>query len=202
MAENVHIDAVARVYASSLFELAEAKGGQEAIEEVASELEAILELGRQDRQFGEFLASRILSDEARAESLKKILQGRVTDLTLHFLLVLNEKDRLSRLEDIAAAFDQMAQDKFGRVEVDVYTASPADQAQLDRIAERLRQAMGREPVLHNYADAEMIGGLKLQIGDQLIDASVSTRLARMREKLATRGAAEVRSAVERFLTDS
>lgn len=193
------VDAVSRVYAQSLFELAEAKGGQSVIEEIADELESIVELARSDKAFSEFLSSRILAAEARRESLKKIFGGRVSDLTFNFLLVLNEKDRLSRIADIVAAYDFLLQEKFGRVEVDVYTATPIDQGQLDSIKNRLQSALGKEPVLHAYTDAEMLGGLKMQVGDQLIDASVATRLRRMKDKLATEGAAKIRGAAERFL---
>lgn len=193
------VDAVSRVYAQSLFELAEAKGGQQAIEEVADELESIVELARADRTFGEFLASRILATEARESSIKTIFSGKVSDLTFNFLLVLNEKDRLGRLSDIAAAYDYLLQEKFGRVEVDVFTAAAIDQSQLDSIKNRLSSALGKEPVLHAYTDAAMLGGLKLQVGDQLIDASVATRLRRMKDQLATEGGAKIRGASERFL---
>ncbi len=195
------VDAVSRVYAQSLFELAETQGGQATIEEIADELETIVELARSDKAFGEFLSSRILAVEARRESLNKIFSGRVSPLTFNFLLVLNEKDRLSRIADIVAGYDLLLQEKFGRVEVDVYTAAPIDRAQLDSIKNRLQASLGKEPVLHAYTDAAMLGGLKLQVGDQLIDASVSTRLRRMKDKLATEGAAKIRGASERFLSE-
>ena len=112
-------DALARVYAESLFELAEARGGREALEETLDELEDILELAREDARFSEFLASRALGVESRGRSLKRILQGRCTDLTLRFILLLNEKERMGHLPPIVAAFDEKVQEAFGRVEVDV-----------------------------------------------------------------------------------
>ena len=193
------VDAVARVYAQSLFELAEAAGSQAAIEEAADELEAIVELARSDRSFGEFMSSSILAADKRAESLKAIFAGRITERMLRFLLVLNEKGRLGRLESIAEAFDMLLQDKFGRVEVGVWTAAPADELTLAAIRDRLRAALKREPVLHASVDETMLGGIRLQVGDQLIDGSVSTRLRRMKEQLSQRGAATIRSGADRFL---
>src|SRR5690606_26706842 len=124
--------------------------------------------------------------------------GRISDLTFRFLHVLNEKDRLNRLGDIVAAYDLLLQERFGRVEVDVYTASQIDQSQLEAIKHRLQAALGKEPVLHAYTDTNMLGGLKLQVGDQLIDASVATRLRKLRDKLTTQGAAKIRGGAERF----
>lgn len=196
------IDAVSRVYAQSLFDLADEAGSQAKIEEIADELETILELARSDRTFGEFLSSQILPADARLHSLRTIFTGRVCDLTLNFLCVLNEKNRLNRLGDIAGAYDHLLQERFGRVEVDVYTADPIDPAQLDSIKERLRSALNREPILHAYTEPTMLGGLKLLIGDQLIDASVATRLRRLHEKLATEGSTRIRAAAARFLEDN
>ncbi|MBY0262493.1 MAG: F0F1 ATP synthase subunit delta, partial [Phycisphaerales bacterium] len=114
-------DALARIYSSALLDMAK-PDGQGQIENVLGELEDILEMARADRSFSEFLASRILPAAKREQSLKSILGGRVSDLTLRFLLVLNEKDRLSHLPAIVGAYQQAVQESYGRVEVDVYTA--------------------------------------------------------------------------------
>ena len=192
-------DALARLYAASLFELAQADGGQARIEEISDELESIIGLAQSDFAFGEFLASRILGAQAREGSLKKIFSGRVSDLTLRFLLVLNEKDRLRHLPSIAAAYDEQVQRAFGRVEVDVYTASEIGPEEVAMIKSRLHTVLNKEPVIHTYTEPAMIGGIKLQIGDQLIDASVASGLRKMRDQLNTHGLAEIRSRAEDFM---
>lgn len=195
-------DALARTYAQSLFELAQAQGGQAKIEEIQSQLEDVLELARSDRRFNEFLASRILPAKARGASLEKIFRGRASDLLVNFLLVLNEKGRLGHLAPIAAAFDELVQEVFGRVEVDVYTASPLGAEDLESIRAELRKVLGREPVVHPYTDGSMLGGIKFQIGDRLIDGSLATRLRRMRETLDQDGAAAVRAKAERIIEEN
>lgn len=186
-------DALARIYAASLFSLARKEGGPERSEEVQGELEDILELARSNAQFGEFLASLILSAKERKGSLEKILKGRVSDLTYKFLQVLNEKGRLGHLSPIVSAYEQMVQHAYGRVEVDVYTAAPIDQQEVANIRDRLKSMLGKDPVIHAYTDESMIGGLRLQIGDQLIDGSVRTQLRKLRDNLTATGGAEIRS---------
>jgi F-type H+-transporting ATPase subunit delta len=195
-------DALARVYADSLFQLAEKAGGQNEIESVLGELEDILEIARSDTRFSEFLSSQILPVEARGEALKRILSGRASLLAMNFLLVLNAKGRLGHLAPIVAALDQRVQEAFGRVEVDLYTASPISGDELGAIRDRLREKLRREPIVHPYVDADMIGGLKLQIGDQLIDASVAARLAKLRDRLAREGSAQIRARAERLYDES
>lgn len=186
-------DALAHTYARSFFELARDAGGQPKIEECLGELEDILEIARGDARFAEFLSSRVLPASSRAASMKSIFEGRVSDLTLRFLQVLNEKERLSHLPAIVAALDQIAQESFGRIEVDVYTAAPISGDELNAVRSRLSDILSKEVVVHPYTDASMIGGVKLRIGDQLVDGSVATRLRKMRQRFTTSGAAEVRA---------
>ncbi len=192
-------DALADVYARSLYELAEKHAGREAVESALGELESVLELARSDARFSEFLASRVLPVTERARSLEKIFKGRLDETTLRFLLVLNQKGRLSHLPAIVGALDKRVQEKFGRVEVDVYTAAPISPEELRAIKTRLQTAIGREPILHPYLDESMIGGIRIQIGDRLIDGSIATALRRMREQLAEAGAARLRAATDRIL---
>ena len=194
-------DAVAEIYARSVFELALERGGRELTERVAAELEAILDLARQDKRFGEFLASRILPMAKREASLGRILKDRCDKLTCDFLLTLNRKGRLGHLPAITAALDQIVQDRFGRVEVDVYTAAPMPRPDLTALRDRLAGALGKEVVVHPYTDESMIGGVRLRIGDQLVDASLSSKLRRMRDRLAREGAANLRGRMRSVLDD-
>ena len=197
----IHTDAIAKVYAKSLYELADDAGGREKIVELAEELEQICELARGDRTFREFLASPIINTKARGEAIRRIFHGRVTDLALRFLLVLNNKVRLRRLESISAAFDQLVHEALGRIEVDIYTPGPLGPEQLDTIKQRIQAALGKDPVLYSYTDAAMIGGVRLRIGDQLIDGSVASRLRRLRQHLLTSGSSAVRQRLDRIIEE-
>ncbi len=197
----IHTDAIAQVYAKSLYELAHDAGGHDKIVELAQELEQICELARSDRMFLEFLASPIIDTKARGESVRRIFDGRITDLALRFLLVLNDKARLRRLDSISAAFDQLVHESFGRVEVDIYTPGPLGQEQVETIKQRIQTALNKEPVVYAYTDDQMIGGVKLRIGDQLIDGSVANRLRRLRQSLLTTGGSAVRQRLSEIIEE-
>jgi F-type H+-transporting ATPase subunit delta len=199
---NTQADALAYVYAHSLFELADQAGGTEKILEVAGELEQVCELARGDASFREFVASPIIDAAKRTASLRAIFENRITDLTLRFLLVLNHKQRLGHLEAINTALDQLVQERFGRVEVDVYTPAPLGDEQLQIVAQRIQAAIGKEPVIRSQTDESMIGGIKLRIGDQLIDGSVATRLRRMKQDILSRDLTDEAGALHRFLEDA
>jgi len=194
-------DALAQVYARSAFELARQAGGRAKIEEISDELEQLVELTRSDRRFHAFLSSPVIDLARRGESLRVLLNGRVSDLTLRFMLVLNRKGRLGRLDAIAEAYSHLVQEEFGRVEVDLYTAAPLGPEARASIKDRIHRALGKEPVIHPYTDPKMIGGVKLRIGDRLVDGSVQTRLRRIKHNLLTKGSAGLRDRIARFITD-
>jgi len=196
---NANADALAKVYARSLFELATDAGGTDKLMEVADELEQICELAREDKKINLFLSSPIVDVKARGKALSAIFTNRITDLTLRILLVLNNKGRLDRLESIETAFDQLVQEAFGRIEVDVITPVAIDAELIATIKEKISTVLGKEPILHPYVDESLLGGIKLRIGDQLIDGSVQTRLRKLSEELKNNGGAAVRERFESFM---
>ena len=196
---KANADALANVYARSLFELATDAGGTDKLMEVADELEQICELAREDKKINLFLTSPIVDVKARGKALSAIFTNRITDLMLRFLLVLNNKGRLDRLESIETAFDQLVQEAFGRIEVDVITPVAIDAELIATIKEKISTVLGKEPILHPYVDESLLGGIKLRIGDQLIDGSVQTRLRKLSEELKNNGGAAVRERFESFM---
>lgn len=186
-------EAVDRVYAESLFELAEREGGRDRLEALSDELDQLVELTRSNAEFSEFLSSRIVAEEKRSASLRTMLDGNVSGLVLRFILVLNDKGRLMRFLTIVAAFQELVRDRFGKVEVDVFTRHPLSSDQVDQIRERLRSAIGREPVVYAYTEEGMIGGVKMQIGDRLFDNSIQTKIRNMSELLVRDGQSLIRA---------
>jgi F-type H+-transporting ATPase subunit delta len=194
-------DAVDKVYALSLFELAETQGGRAGLEALASECEELANVIRENRTLAEFFNSRIIPMRDKDRTIRAIFSGRVSDLLLRFLLVLNRKERVNRTLSILTACDQLMQERFGKVEVDLFTRFPLPAEQVESIRRRLQETLQREPIVHTYLDEEMIGGIKMQVGDKLIDASVATQLRRMRERLVEEGGATVRAKADRIIEE-
>lgn len=193
-------DTLARIYAQSLFDLADQAGGRDKILEIADELEQVCELLRSDRAFADYCGSPVIDTARRATGLRSIFTNRITDLVLRFMLVLNTNGRLDRFETIQTAFDQLVQEAWGRVEVDVWTASPMHEDTRSMLATRLHEILGKEPVLHPWVDDRIIGGVRIRIGDQLIDGSVAARLRQFERTLRTEGNHAISHAPETFLS--
>lgn len=192
-------DAVSSLYAHALFDSAAEKGGEQAVLDTLAELEAVMELARADKKFNEFLASRIVGVDQRGDSLERMFKGRLSDYTVRFLQVLNGNGRLHALPAVVQAFDSLTHERFGRVEVDVYTATPMSDADRQALAGLLQAKLGRHPVIHAHTEPSMLGGIRFQVGDTLIDASLGTRLAQIREQITAHGLPTLRAAAERII---
>src|SRR5439155_23633582 len=101
----------------------------------------------------------------------------------NFLGVLNEKGRLKLFVQIADAYDALLDEQFGKIEVDVTVAQKLSNDQLEEVRKRVSTALKKDAVVHQYVDESIIGGLILRVQDKLIDASVKTQIAALREQL-------------------
>jgi F-type H+-transporting ATPase subunit delta len=200
MAATKNIDEIASVYAQSLLEVCDKAGGNAVAEACSSELRELAEIIRANRKFAEFLKTPIVGNDKRKAALEKIVKGRVSDLVFRFTMVLANHGRAGRIADVADAFDALMQERLGRIEVDMFTVDgKATDDVIATVKARVKEAFKKDAVLHQYSDPNMIGGVKLRIGDQLIDGSVATQLRSMRESVSTRGSTRIRSRVNDFL---
>ena len=187
---------VARVYAEAFLNAAQ-KSGQTA--EMVQDLDSLVnEVFAKDRYLELFLSSRAVSRERKAAALRAAFQGRASDLFVNFLLVLDDHDRLDALRSIAAAVRDLHEERTGKVRVEVRSALPLAEDQREKLRQELRASLGREPVLDARVDPELLGGLTVQVGDTLYDASIRTRLEQIRNQLIERSSYAIQSQRDRF----
>jgi F-type H+-transporting ATPase subunit delta len=178
MTKKQHSPLVA-AYAQSLLELAFEQGQAEAI---GAELAQIGEALAGDERIQLFLESPNIGAEQRMQVLEKAL-GDVSPLLRNFLRVLNRRGMSGKLAQIIEAFDEMLDERLGKVEVDVTVAIRLSPEELEDVRRRISTALGKDAVVHQYVDDSIIGGMILRVGDRIIDPSVRHQLEAMRRKL-------------------
>lgn len=99
------------------------------------------------------------------------------------LLLLAERDRFMLLDDIAETFRARLMDQRNIVRATVTTASPLATEQATAIQESLAKATGRTVVMTTGVDPTMIGGMVARVGDTVYDASVTSQLQRLKQRL-------------------
>jgi F-type H+-transporting ATPase subunit delta len=180
--------AVARVYSQALFDVASGRG---TTAEVLEELAGLGKLATEDRHFADFLSSPMIDAKDRRAAIDKMFRGRLSDVVVDGLQVVNRKGRLYLLPAIAEQFRQLLRDRDQRVDVLVWTAVPLSEALRAEIRKVVGSFTGRHPDLHEKVDPNLIGGLVLEFGDRKVDGSVLFEISKYRQRFADRAAREI-----------
>jgi F-type H+-transporting ATPase subunit delta len=170
---------VARPYAEAAFKLADETG----VLARWSEMLAALALVARDARVRAAAANPELSDEQRAGLFIAVLAGRLTGEAENFVRVLAQNGRLELLPEIREQFEALKNDREGVVEADVQSAFELSDAQLRDIVQRLERKTGRKVRARLSLDRELIGGVRIVLGDKVIDGSARAQLAALEAAL-------------------
>jgi F-type H+-transporting ATPase subunit delta len=171
--------AAARRYAKAVFELAEQEG---QLDEWGHRLAVVREL-MSDPEIAAVLTNPTIAVEQRMALISdepRVLDPESTNLAR----LLIESNRVRDVAAIEDEFQRLADEAAGRVRATVTTAVELTATDRDRVEDELSKRLGKEIRMQVVVDPRIIGGLKLQYGDRLVDASVSTRLQQLRRRLA------------------
>jgi F-type H+-transporting ATPase subunit delta len=187
---------VSRVYAEALLNLAEKRGQAESL---LQELEELVGTeAASDPRFEEFLQSPDFGRREREAVLKRAFEGRASDLLLDFLLVLNHHDRLPLLRAATRSYRQLFDRRTGRIPVQVASATPLADDQVEQIRQKLRGAFQREPVLQLRVDPDLLGGVVVRVRDWIYDGSLRTSLLNLHDQLIENSKHELQNGRDRF----
>src|SRR5688500_3302753 len=117
--QSTHASPAALAYAKSLLELANEQNQAEA---VGQELAALKQLVQENPSFSDVLTNPAISIDDRSKLLSNLFRGKASPLVFNTLGVLNEKNRLGLLAEIAQGYDDLLGEQLGRVEVDITVA--------------------------------------------------------------------------------
>ena len=170
---------VARPYAEAAFRLADEGGTLARWSEMLSALALLAE----DPRVRAAAADPRLSDEQRAGLFISSLGGQLSGEAENFVRVLAQNDRLGLLPEIRQQFDVLRNEREGVVEAELQSAFELSDAQLEDLVQRLQKKTGRKVRAHVSVDRELIGGVKIVLGDKVIDGSARAQLAALEAAL-------------------
>ncbi len=172
---------VSKLYSGALFDVAlEA----DKLGEVAEELDAVWSIFEEHPDFLELYRTPRLSIDERKGILDELFAGKLSAYTLNFLKVLLDKRRASDFEMIRQAFIRRVDEHEGRVTAIVESTVALDDGQREKLIETLKGTLGKDVTLDNRVKPDLIGGLVIRVGDQVLDGSVKRKLSQIRESLA------------------
>jgi F-type H+-transporting ATPase subunit delta len=163
---------VARPYAEAAFRLAQAGNALAKWSEMLGALAAVA----QDERVHAAMSDPNRSDAQVAGIFIAILQGRLTGEAENFVRVLAENKRLELLPLIHEQFEALKNEQEGVVEAEVQSAFELTETQIADLVQRLEKKTGRKVRTQVHINKDLIGGVKLLLGDKVIDGSARAQL--------------------------
>ena len=149
-------------------------------------------------RFAAILGSPSVSIAEKDRILTDTFEGKADPTVLNFLRVLNRHGRLGMLPSVTRQARATLDRRQDRKPVTVRSAVPLDEGQREAVLARLATMIQATPVITLEVDPSLIGGLVVQVGDDVYDASVRTRLERLRGRLIERKTHEIQSRRDHF----
>lgn len=171
MAESLTI---ARPYAEAAFKIARELDALPAWSDALSRLATVA-----STQVARELIGNPKITAAQVAGVFADAAGQLGSEQRNFVTVLAQNERLGVLPEIAAQFEALRNEHERVIDARVASAFPLSQAQIDGIVATLREKYGREVKASVTVDPELIGGVAIRVGDEVMDASVRGKLAQL-----------------------
>lgn len=171
---------LARPYARAAFQLARDAGDLQGWSDRLGLLARVVD----DERVANAIRAPRMSRGERAQLVIRICEEHLDDGARNLVRLLADNGRLGQLPEVARQYEALRADAEGRVDAHVRSASPLDDDQKRRIAERLKRRLDREVELHCEVDETLLGGAIVRAGDLVIDGSLKGRLERLASRLA------------------
>ena len=174
------MEALARVYAESLFGVARERGTLDIVHEQLGQFADVL---AGNREMEIFFFSPYFSSKEKLEGLNLAVSDTDPDL-FNFLELLVEKHRMPAIFRIRKRFDELYKSEKQKIEVTVTSAVELDPSVAEKVGAEVERQTGKEVELTSRVDESIIGGLVLQVGNMVLDASIKNSLEKLRRSVA------------------
>jgi F-type H+-transporting ATPase subunit delta len=175
------MEEIAEVYARSLFEVARERGTLDAVREQIAQFDDALS---ENRDLERFFFSPNFSTEEKIDGLRKAVDG-ADPAVENFLEALLERHRMPAIHRIRRRFESLWERQMKILPVEITSATELDEATVSQIGERIGQQTGETVRLTSTVNPEILGGIIVRVGNQILDASIRARLERLRRTVAT-----------------
>ena len=171
---------IAEVYARSLFEVAQE---HDALDDIHDQIGEFAEALSESRDLQVFFFSPYFSSEEKKDGIGKMVED-ADEHFVRFLELLAERHRMPALFRIRRVFETLYAEERKLLPVTITSAVELDESTVKRIGDEIQDRTGRRIELSTSVDPDVIGGLSMQVGNLIMDATIRARLERLRKEVA------------------
>jgi len=172
--------AVANRYAVALFQVAKEK---QLLEQVEEDLRVVREVVSGNTELSQILKTPKVSKEQKAQLIKNAF-STVNPYVQNILLILIDRHREDQISEVADQFIKLANDEKGIADAKVATVRPLTEEERQTLSSTFAAKVGKKTLrIENIVDTNLLGGIKLQIGNRIYDGSLRGKLERLEHQL-------------------
>ncbi|MFY9587554.1 MAG: ATP synthase F1 subunit delta [Actinomycetota bacterium] len=171
---------LSRGYAQALFQVAQAEG---ALEQVEDELFRFARILENETRLREALTDPSQEAEHRAKMVQELLGPKASPHTTNIISFVVQQGRARELPKIIDSLVQLAAQERNKAVAEVRSATPLDGDQRQKLVDAIAKATGKNVELKVLVDPSVVGGLLVRVGDQVFDGTVRRRLQMAREHI-------------------
>jgi F-type H+-transporting ATPase subunit delta len=174
------MEEIAAVYARSLFEVAQEQG---KLDEVREQLGQFADAMQDDHDLQVFFFSPYFSTQEKDDGLDRAVSG-ADPTVVNFLKLLIENHRMPVIFRVRRGYDELWEEENKLLPVQVTSAVALDETTVKQIGDRIASQTGRRVDLSATVEPDILGGIVVRVGNQVLDASVRNRLEQLRKQVA------------------
>lgn len=176
---------IAGRYALAFFDVA---AEANALDTAEKDLAGLRDLINESADLRRLIANPVFTRDQQAAAFNAVLDAaRADKLTRNFIGLVTRNRRLFALPAIIREFLSLAAARRGELTARVTSARALSKAQQDSLAASLKAALDRDVKLDLHVDADLIGGLVVQVGSRMVDTSIRTKLNNLKTVMKEAG---------------
>lgn len=171
---------VARRYSQALFEVGKEEN---KLDEYLEEIKLIGDVCSEYKDFFELLKTPKISISEKKDVFEETFEGKISKEVSNFLKIILDKRRINNIFEITKEYEKLVDKHNGVVKADAYTTTPLEEETLKLLEENLSKTTDKKVKLTNKIDETLIGGVKIILGDKVIDGTLKKKLTNIESSL-------------------
>ena len=153
------------------------------IPKTGNSLQIIVQLVKQEKVFRVFFYTQRINPVEKVNILKSLLNDLINPIVYEFFALLAERNEFQMFISVATIFAKLQKESLNQIDVTAYSIEGIDKDIISAIVQGIEKSTGKSVELRTRMDKELLGGLKLRVGNTIFDGTIANQMAKMKKVL-------------------
>jgi len=153
------------------------------IPETGNSLRIIVHLVKQEQTFRAFFYTHRINPVEKVNVLKSVMGDMINLVVIEFFALLTERNENQMFISVATVYSKLQKDSLNQIDVTAYSIDEIEKGTISSIIQGIEKSTGKKVELKTESDKELLGGLKLRVGNTIFDGTIANQMAKMKKVL-------------------